>query len=234
MIAILSDVHGNFPALRAVFDDLENISPSLIISLGDIAGYYPQINECVDLLRSNNVINLMGNHDYYLVSDSECPRSITANKFLTEQKKIASTSTLDWLKKSLVCYTSDKLSMVHGGWNNPLDEYLYQISYDYFDNYPQQYFFSGHTHVQKIIKLHDDKVYCNPGSVGQPRDGNPHAAYALVKDGNIQLKRVKYDIDKLVEVMEKASYKEYYYENLYKGSRIGGKIDDIFTFDKKK
>lgn len=233
MIAIISDIHGNYEALKAVFKDLDKYRPDLIISLGDVAGYYLQLNECVDLLRERKVINIMGNHDFYLVSGAGCPRSNSANRFLIDQAKIATTETMDWLKKSSSCYITDELSMVHGGWNNPMDEYLYKINTQYFDRFPQKFFFSGHTHVQAKIKLENEKVFCNPGSVGQPRDGISSAAYALLDNNEIQLKRVEYDIDALVQVMKDANYEEYFYENLYSGTRLGGKVDQI-TFEPGK
>lgn len=227
MIAIISDIHGNHEALKEVMADLDQYSPELIISLGDVAGYYLQINECVSLLRKKNVINIMGNHDFYLVSGAGCPRSNAANRFLIDQAKLATSETLDWLKQSRTCYITDRFSMVHGGWNNPMDEYLYKINNRYFDRYPQKYFFSGHTHVQAKVKLDNEKIFCNPGSVGQPRDGVSSAAYALFDGKEIHLKRVDYDIDALVKVMKESGYEEYYYENLYSGARIGGKVDQI-------
>jgi len=232
MIAIISDIHGNYEALKAVFKDVAQYNPDFIISLGDVAGYYLQINECVDLLREHNVINIMGNHDFYLVSGAGCPRSKAANRFLFDQARIATRKTMEWLKKSKTCYVTDEYSMVHGGWDNPLDEYLYKVNADYFTRFPQKYFFSGHTHVQTKIELDNDKIYCNPGSVGQPRDGISSAAYALLEYDAIHLKRVEYDIDALVQVMKAANYEEYYYENLYNGTRIGGKVDQV-TIDIK-
>ena len=70
MMAIISDIHGNFPALRAVMDEIERSGCEKIISLGDVAGYYCQINECIHLLRQKDVPNVMGNHDYYLAYDA--------------------------------------------------------------------------------------------------------------------------------------------------------------------
>ena len=227
MIAIISDIHGNYEALKAVFKELDKQKPEMIISLGDVAGYYLQLNECVDLLRDNGVINIMGNHDFYLVSGAGCPRSNAANRFLSDQAKIASQDTIDWLKQSRTCYITDEFSMVHGGWNNPLDEYIYEVNDIYFERYPQQYFFSGHTHVQAQITLDSGKIFCNPGSIGQPRDGIPDAAYAIFDDGKIHLQRTKYDIDATVQTLKDAGYEERLYANLYDGSRIGGKIDTI-------
>lgn len=72
-----------------------------------------------------------------------------------------------------------------------------------------------------------EKIYCNPGSVGQPRDGDARAAYATIEDDKIVLHRITYDIERTVAVMKDAGYEAFYYENLYKGSQIGGRIDQI-------
>src|SRR5437762_600828 len=75
MLAILADIHGNFPAMQAVLNRIDQLGCKRIISLGDVAGYYAQPNECIDALRARKILNLMGNHDHYLVTGSECPRS---------------------------------------------------------------------------------------------------------------------------------------------------------------
>jgi diadenosine tetraphosphatase ApaH/serine/threonine PP2A family protein phosphatase len=67
-----------------------------------------------------------------------------------------------------------------------------------------------------------EQVYCNPGSVGQPRDGDPRAAYAIFDDEKILLQRVTYDVDATTAAMHKAGFTEHFYDNLYLGTRIGG------------
>ena len=115
--------------------------------------------------------------------------------------------------------------MVHGGWDNPVDEYIREVSDNYFARFSQKFFFSGHTHVQCLVRFKNGQIYCNPGSVGQPRDGNPMAAFALFDGKNIELCRVNYDIDRVVDSLKQHDFPSYYYDNLYHGSRIGGKID---------
>ena len=63
LIAIVSDIHGNFPALEAVMQDIKKYNVKQIVSLGDIGGYYPFINEVIENLKKYNVINIVGNHD---------------------------------------------------------------------------------------------------------------------------------------------------------------------------
>ena len=66
MIGVISDIHGNYPALQAVLKELDIEGCSQVISLGDVCGYYCMINECIDELRNRDIINIMGNHDKYI------------------------------------------------------------------------------------------------------------------------------------------------------------------------
>lgn len=220
MIAIISDIHGNFPALRAVMAKIEMSGYERIISLGDVAGYYCQVNECIDLLRQKNVINIMGNHDYYIVNNQPCPRSNAANDCLNYQRRHITLKNLEWLKNSVQKIDRNMESFVHGGWKDTLDEYLTDVKEDYFKDEKGKYFFSGHTHIQSL-KLLGKICHCNPGSVGQPRDNNPKAAFALFDGEKVYLKRVDYDIDKIAIAMESCGFNSYFYEGLYTGVKIG-------------
>lgn len=223
MIAVISDIHGNYPALHAVIEDIEKAGIEQVICLGDVAGYYCAINECIEVLRERKIFTLQGNHDYYLSSGEGCPRSKSANDCLSFQSQIITDVNKEWLNK-ITCsrHDNNNLSFVHAGWQDNLEEYLYELNEEYFKFYEFQYFFSGHTHVPIIFKM-ENKVYCNPGSVGQPRDGNPKASYAILNGNEIILKRVEYDIDFMAFLMKKNGFDSYYYEGLYKGLRIGGK-----------
>ena len=154
-LAIISDIHGNLPALEAVINDIENNNCDQIISLGDVAGYYCFINECIEILDKRRIINIMGNHDFYILNGVCCPRSHSANKCLDFQRKEITEASINWLNKSISYFNNKELSMVHGGWNNLLDEYIYEIDSNYFRDKSQKYFFSGHTHIQVINKLID-------------------------------------------------------------------------------
>jgi len=223
MVAVIADIHGNYPALQAVLKEIDKIGCDRIISLGDVAGYYCMINECIDALRERNIVNVLGNHDYYLLTGIACPRSNSANICLKYQEGILSKTNRFWLQQSLELLNEQDMSFVHGGWVDFLDEYITQINDLYFRDFSQTLFFSGHTHVQGKICI-GEKIYCNPGSVGQPRDGDPRAAFALISSLAVQLLRVEYDIDQVAFQMEQAGFNSYFYENLYKGSQIGGAI----------
>ncbi len=225
MIGIISDIHGNFFALSAVLNELDRIGVDEVICLGDIGGYYCQINECCDLLRENNIFSLMGNHDRYLVNNEECPRSKSANLCLDYQRDIITRVNLDWLGALTTKAQIDGLEIVHGGWNDYLDEYVIP-SKEYFINLPGTFFSSGHTHVP-CIWSGGLKTYCNPGSVGQPRDGDPKASFAIWNHKKFLLHRIEYDVLGMQREMAKAGFEEYIYANLTIGERIGAKIRGV-------
>lgn len=220
MIAILSDIHGNYVALEEVLRSVDEMGITEIFCLGDIVGYYPQVNEVCDELRRRNVKSVMGNHDWYMAADSFCARSQTVNDCLKYQKKIISRENLEWLKLLPVQREFNGLSMVHGGWTDPIDEYL-EPSKEYFERVGGKYFASGHKHVQRL-ENYGDKQYCNPGSVGQPRDGDNRAAFATWDGTKFELHRVAYDFAKVGELMEQAGFSGYYYERLATGAKDNG------------
>lgn len=225
MIAIISDIHANHAALIAVLNEIDHLGIKDIICLGDIGGYYCEINECCDTLQNREIFSLQGNHDWYLATGEQCPRSNSVNQCLDYQRGIITKSNLAWLASLKPQAQIGELNIVHGGWNDPVDEYLIPSS-DYFARLPGIFFASGHTHVPCI--WHDGKkTYCNPGSVGQPRDGDPRASFAVWNNQQFSLHRIAYDYRPLQTKMQTAGFTAYFYENLAIGSRIGGKIDRL-------
>ena len=220
MLAILADIHGNYPALQAVLDQVDRLDCERVISLGDVAGYYAQPNECIAVLRERKILNLMGNHDHYMVTGCECPRSRSANDCLAYQRKVMTADNLAWLAESPVSAALGEIRMVHAGWNDSLDEYLLNPEEGYFRDLTGTIFLSGHTHIP-IVRDFGDKLYANPGSVGQPRDGDPRASFAVLEGRQVRIERVAYDIDATASAMREAGFNLYYYRNLYGGTRIG-------------
>lgn len=222
MIGLISDIHGNYAALSIVLRELDKMGVEDIICLGDVAGYYCQINECCDALRERNIPVLQGNHDYYLTENVPCPRSNSANRCLDYQRRTIREDNLAWLALKRPQDFWHGISVVHGGWHDPLDEYLVPDA-AYFAPLDGHVFASGHTHAQMKWRG-PEKTYCNPGSVGQPRDGNPDSAYATWDGERFSLHRVAYDISNVRQAMAKAGFTDYFSENLEIGAMIGGKI----------
>lgn len=221
-MAFISDIHSNLEALKVVLEKLDSLDISDIYCAGDVAGYHSQINECCDVLRERQIPTVMGNHDWYLSGLGNCVRSTSVNKVISYQASIISDENADWLSNLPLQILDENFRMVHGGWSNPIDEYLVP-SEEYFSALEGSVFVSGHTHIPTILKF-DDSVYCNPGSVGQPRDSDPRASFAVFSDGDFRIERVPYDIDKVAALMMRAGFEEWHYGGLYSGSPALTKI----------
>jgi putative phosphoesterase len=216
-IGIISDIHGNYEALKAVLSELDKMNITEIYCLGDVVGYYSQVNECCDELRSRNIPSLMGNHDWYIAGGGFCPRSKSVNDCLVYQRKVITPENENWVRTFGIQRFVQDIHMVHGGWADPIDEYLREPNEEYFSKIRGKVFMSGHTHIQ-MLEQYADKTYCNPGSVGQPRDNDPRAAFA-VYDGSFTLHRVDYNMQKVFELMDKAGFSDYYYGCLKTGAK---------------
>jgi predicted phosphodiesterase len=227
VIGLISDVHGNAAALGAVLAELDALGVEEVLCLGDVAGYGPQVNECCDMLRRREIPTLIGNHDDYLAFDKPCPRSAAANICLDYQRRIIEPGHKTWLGENpRYRDLPPDIRMVHAGWDDPLEEYLYRLKRSYFERLSGARFFAGHTHVQGVWQM-GDKSYCNPGSVGQPRDGDARAAFAVIDGPGVTLHRVGYDIDEVADAARTAGYEDRLFMNLYDGARIGGQISTV-------
>lgn len=222
-IAVISDIHGNYPALKAVLDDIDSDGIEDVICLGDIVGYYCQVNECIDVLRERKIYSLLGNHDYYMISGT-CCNSRTVKMCIDYQKTIIQRDNYEWLSSLKPDYDTTDISYRHGGWNDAVEERISVFDFSWVKDFSQKLYFSGHTHIQGIQKDEiSGKIYCNPGSVGQPRDDKPSAAFAVIgSDGKIELRRVDYDIDEIVNKMKEAKQGEWIWKGLYTGEKVGG------------
>lgn len=223
-IAFISDIHGNYQALRAVLQEIDRLGISEIYCAGDVVGYYSEVNECCHELRERNILCVMGNHDWYMAGGGFCPRSRSVNDCLVYQRKVIEAMNLEWLRSFPVQRRFGGIRMVHGGWGDPIDEYL-KPSAEYFEKIDGRIFVSGHTHLQ-MVENYDGKIYCNPGSVGQPRDGDPRAAFAVFDGENFSLHRVEYDMEKVFALMKAAGFDDYYYGGLKTGARNLRKLAD--------
>jgi putative phosphoesterase len=214
--AFISDIHGNYEALKSVLAELDRLGFENVYCAGDVVGYYSQVNECCQELREREIPCVLGNHDWYLAGGGFCPRSRSVNDCLDYQRTVIEARHLDWLRSFPTHLEIGEIRMVHGGWADPIDEYL-QPAEAYFRRVQGRVFVSGHTHHQ-TLQYFSEKVYCNPGSVGQPRDGDPRAAFATYDAGEFRLHRVEYDMQKVFDLMKKAGFNDYYYGGLKTGA----------------
>jgi putative phosphoesterase len=217
MIAILSDIHGNFIALQEVLNAIDRLGVKQIYCLGDTVGYYSQVNECCDELRRRSISSVMGNHDFYMATGTDCSRSQSVRDCMAYQRKVITLQNLEWVRSLPQEMEAEDIRFVHGGWQDPIDEYL-SPSEEYFARLEGDCFMSGHTHIP-IVAHYASKTYCNPGSVGQPRDNDPRASFALFDGKDFSIQRVSYDVEAVGRLMEDAGFGEYYYARLRTGKR---------------
>jgi predicted phosphodiesterase len=200
-ILVISDIHGNFPALEAVLANAGNCDA--VWCLGDLVGYGPQPNECVERIRGlPNLICLLGNHDAASLGgldledfNTEAMKSVQWNMDqLTDENK----AFLEDLPEKV---QSNAFTLVHGSPRYPIWEYILNTE-DARRNFPffnTRYCLAGHSHVPCLFQLRkkDEQIQMmipqsgipvklrpraiiNPGSVGQPRDHNPNACYGIL------------------------------------------------------
>lgn len=220
MKALISDIHANLAALKSALDRIDVLGVDQILCLGDIAGYHVEINECIDLLREREILCIKGNHDHHLVTGTKILGSNSANDVLNFQRSIITKENLVWLSSLATRFQFQDLTIVHGGWENELNEYIYIPENHRFPVNNIKFYASGHTHIP-IIKKVGEITYCNPGSIGQPRDGNQDSSFALFDGKQFYIMRNSYDIKKTQCRMKEAGFSSYYYENLERGLRIG-------------
>lgn len=215
--AIISDVHGNLAAFDSVLKDIKRRRFTEIHFAGDIVGYGPEPDACVDRIRERCSITVAGNHDQALTeqtpvnSFNEFARAaITWSRSMVSKENIAYLSSLP-LKRSI---PGSRALIVHGTPRDPAAwHYLYSMDdiIVNFDHFTDKICFVGHSHVP-FIAVKDRKgtvqlfresaaiekykrYIVNAGSVGQPRDGDPRACYIGVHDETIEIIRVKYNIE---------------------------------------
>ncbi len=207
LIGIIADVHSNAVALKAVLSALDASGAGKILHAGDIIGYNPYPDETIELFKKNRIISIMGNHDRALVTGDVSGFNPYAAAALEWTRCVTSPDNAGYIAglKNTESITEDakRIMMVHGS-PYDFDEYVYpeNVSPDLLSAVNCDILVLGHTHIQ-FKKEFPEGVIVNPGSVGQPRDGNPDAAFAVLDtaSGKIELKRASYDIEKVIEDM---------------------------------
>jgi len=224
-IAFIADIHSNLEALEAV---LEHVKGTAVFCLGDLVGYGANPNEVVDLVRSNNVKCIMGNHDYAVESGDMFdlnPRAISAIKWTRKAMTKENLHFLSSLPKILRLRREERrLLLAHATPEDPIfGDYVHPETdpfkfLAYATEYEEEVIGLGHLHVPYVYtKL--DKVVFNPGSVGQPRDGNPLARYCKVDLGTLKVKifEVDYDRERSARKIVKAGLPAVFATRLFKG-----------------
>jgi putative phosphoesterase len=216
-VAVISDVHANRVALEAVLSDMPDVDAT--VCAGDVVGYNPWPAECVAALRDRDVPTVMGNHDRAVASDSTFRFNSMAAAGVEYAREELDDDALSWLSALPDARTEldGRVRLVH---DHPWvrDKYTYpeEFSADFLDD--EDVLVLGHTHVQDH-RVFDEGIVMNPGSVGQPRDGDHRAAYAIldVDDLSVEERRVDYDVEAVVEAVEEAGLPKRIGTRLYDG-----------------
>ncbi len=214
--AIISDIHANHDALTAVLDDIDREKVERIVCLGDVVGYGAEPRECITALRERNVLTIAGNHDYAAIGKTNINYfNAYAKEATLWTRKVCTQEDKDYLKGLALVEYLDDFTMVHGTLYAPeLFDYIL-TTYDAYLSLQlleTPVCFFGHSHVpinfvwEEMISFNYDreievkdgvKMLVNVGSVGQPRDDNPKACYALFDTDaqRILIKRIEYDVE---------------------------------------
>jgi putative phosphoesterase len=199
-IGLISDIHSNAIALEAVLKSMGDVDA--IVCAGDLVGYNPYPNETIELLKKYNVQCVMGDLDKAVVSgDTEWFNGVTTDTIKWTARHLKKDN-MDYLKHLPEHIDLDGMTIYHGHPESMKDmafEYEPEKICGIFDSLDHHRVFAfGHTHVP-LIKECGDKTVLNPGSVGQPRDGNSQASYAIwdTKTHAFEIRRVTYDYKKV-------------------------------------
>lgn len=229
----VSDIHSNLVALKTVIAAIDEMGVDQIVCLGDIVGYGPNPNECIDLLRRRRCTAIMGNHDEAIVDPS-------ADESFNDLARAA----IEWTRHALTpentAYLAalpdsiefDDFAIIHGA---PGYRFAYLVdaagAAEAFRHVMRPLTFVGHTHVAEVylqnaarrtfherlpnggrIAIEPEFRYIvNPGSVGQPRDYNPLASFAVYDQvkRTVDVRRVEYDIARVRRLIDEAQLPEF-------------------------
>ncbi len=217
--AIIGDIHANLAAFTAVLEDIKHRGAvEKVWCLGDIVGYGPDPHECIELLRQTNHICIAGNHDWAAIGKLDTnefnPDAAAACLWTAQQ---LSPADIEYLNNLPLTIEEGDFTLVHGSPRDPIWEYILSTASakENFTYFKSQFCLVGHSHIPLVftysengtysasqlsagagLVLRKDRLIINPGAVGQPRDGDPRASYAIYdsETRSVSLNHVPYDI----------------------------------------
>src|SRR5947209_1764791 len=224
---VLADIHANWPALQVIKEPYD-----VCFFVGDLVDYGLEPSPCIAWIRDHATHSVRGNHDHgaaqfvqvsgrngfkYLTSVT---RPVTQERLSQDDRRFLSALPVS----RSVTVADTRFLLVHATPRDPLDEYAVADA-DFWlrrlQNVDANVICVGHTHHPYVLEV-GDKLVINPGSVGQPRDGDPRAAYAIIENRNVELKRVEYPLEPTVQVILESSLPEPAKAQLVEVLRTGG------------
>jgi predicted phosphodiesterase len=217
---VISDIHANLTAFQAVLKDAGTLGKDydFVWCLGDVVGYGPDPNECIDLLRGMPHLCLAGNHDWAALGRLDIRTfNADARRAVSWTRETLTDENLAYLEALNTTFVLGDFTLAHGSPREPVWEYILDplIAALNFPHFQTTYCLVGHTHTPVTFKLVGNKGDCdpiapvygqqipldgvrqiiNPGSVGQPRDSDPRAAYAILDTELMtwEFRRIPYD-----------------------------------------
>ena len=232
-IALISDIHGNLEAFRAVLADIDKQNIDKIYNLGDFIDYGADSEEIARYIMNSEIESIIGNHEYPFIKPSEA-NQFTNKAYRSFQitKENLSEDIIAWIKDLPKVKIYKNIRFVHGMPPDSVDIYLtYQSKYELMNRFremEEEIAFIGHTHIQKIVKFHKKnmnitvsgfstkpvkldkkhKYIVNVGSIGQPRSSNKRAKYVIydLESHTLHNRQLDYDAEKAAEKIRKAGY----------------------------
>lgn len=246
-IALVSDIHGNLPALEAVWSELEEIRPDAVYHLGDLVGYGPWPDEAVHFLHDRSVPGVAGNYDSTVATDYkhcgcryEDPEQERLSHISFEWAKARVSETTRQILAALPFRldvrplgghaSGPRIALVHGTptlntlyWTEDRPDSFFRQMAEHAGLKEHDAIAFGHTHMP-YVKALDGVLFVNTGSVGKPKDGDPRAGWALLTvspDGALsaEIRRTEYDVGAAGRAIEAAGLPPRLAELLASGGR---------------
>jgi predicted phosphodiesterase len=214
-ILVMSDIHANLRALEAVLEAAGSVDQAW--HLGDVVGYGPEPDEVVARLAEIGASGVRGNHDAAALGGREIELfNVDARRAMEWTREVITAPTREWLATQPLRRTEGRHTLVHGSPRDPIWEYITSTPVARANlallETPSGLF--GHTHIPiayrdddraiettapqdgSVVRLDGRRALLNPGSVGQPRDGNPRSSFMVIdtEQGEVRWSRVEYDV----------------------------------------
>jgi putative phosphoesterase len=238
-ILLVADIHANWPALQAIDEPHDTC-----LCLGDLVDYALDPVPCLDWVRRRAHYTVRGNHDHG-VAQNVLVNGRAGFKYLSGVTRVLSRERLSAADlhflgslpvSSMVTLDDTRFLLVHATPRDPLDEYAHP-DLDFWtrrlQNVDADVVCVGHTHQPYVLQV-GEKLVINPGSVGQPRDGDPRAAYAIIEDNRVELKRVEYPVEETIRTVQESSLSDQAKEMLAEAFRTGRTVQARNNHDNNK
>jgi diadenosine tetraphosphatase ApaH/serine/threonine PP2A family protein phosphatase len=242
--AVITDIHSNRPALEAVLEAIDDVEVEEIWCLGDVVGYGAEPDRCTEIVKERCDVCLVGNHDLAVLGELDVSAfSSAAAAAVTWTQENAQEASLEFLRELKPAGDHAGVGMFHASPRDPVWEYVLSIEQatDCLAVQPQRVALIGHSHVALFfsgpdgvengdvrgvqalegatLDLEGGRWLINPGSVGQPRDGDPRAAWLEIDtdEATARYHRVEYEIDEAAKAIEEAGLPKHLGDRLYAG-----------------